>query len=105
MCTIPIVGSWLHVNISIKPCYKSNFIHVTMDIILHVPLKKIQSTQVDGETVANFKDFEGFYGELFVVESNFPILAMDNVDLVLVHPWMQQVQLILMKINVHKAMV
>jgi len=55
---------------------------------LQVPVKNIQSTQIDGE---NFQFFKGLKLSMnkYVLHSYFYALDMDHVDVVLGYPWMK----------------
>jgi hypothetical protein len=53
---------------------------------LQVPTKNIQSTQVEGENVQNFKYLK-LSMEKYVLHSYFYAIDMDDVDIVLGYPW------------------
>jgi hypothetical protein len=87
------------VIVSINPSCKHNFISVNLAKRLQVPAKHIQSTQVDGENVQVFKDLN-ISMDKYVFHSNFHVIDMDNVDVVLGYPWMDLIGII--SINVQK---
>jgi hypothetical protein len=76
-----------------------NFINVQLVNRLQVPVKNIQSTQVEGENVQIFKDLK-ITMDKYVLHSDFYAMDMDEVDIVLGYPWIESVGTI--NINVQK---
>ena len=76
--------------VSINPSCKHNYINVDLTHTLKVLINNICSTQVDGEHVQVFKDLK-INMDKYVLHSYFHIKDMDNVDLVLGHPWIKLV--------------
>jgi hypothetical protein len=76
-----------------------NFINVQLVNRLQVPIKNIQSTQVEGENVQIFKDLK-ITMDKYVLHSDFYAMDMDEVDIVLGYPWIESVGTI--NINVQK---
>jgi hypothetical protein len=87
------------VIISVIPSYMHNFINVQLVNTMQVLLKDIQSTQVEGENVQIFKDLK-FSIDKYVLHSDFYVMNMDKVDIVLGYPWIESVGTI--NINVQK---
>jgi hypothetical protein len=84
---------------SINSSCMHNFINVQLVNRLQVPTKKIQSTQVEGETIQNFKYFK-LIMDTYVLHYDFHAIDMADVDIVLGYPWMESVGTI--NINVKK---
>jgi hypothetical protein len=73
------------VIVSINHSCKHNFINVNLTKILQILEKHIQGTQVDGENVQVFKDLKVIMDK-YVLHSNFCVVDMDGVDVVLGYP-------------------
>jgi hypothetical protein len=76
-----------------------NFINVQLVNRLQVPIKNIQSKDVEGENVQIFKDLK-ITMDKYVLHSYFYAMDMDEVDIVLGYPWIESVGTI--NINVQK---
>jgi hypothetical protein len=91
MLQIHNIGSWMYsirkVIISINPSRKHNFINANLAKRLQLPTKNIQSTQVEGENIQNFKDLE-ITMDKYVLHSYFYVINMDDVDIILGFYWM-----------------
>ena len=61
-----------------------------MTKILQVPEKHIQGTKVEGENVQVFKDLKVTMDK-YVLHSNFCVIDMDDMDVVLGYPWMDSI--------------
>jgi hypothetical protein len=88
-----------NVIVSINLSCVHNFINVQLVNRLQVPVKNIQSTQVEGENVQIFKDLK-ITMDKYVLHSYFYTMDMDEVDIVLGYPWIELVGTI--NINVQK---
>jgi hypothetical protein len=88
-----------NVIVSINPSCMHSFIYVQLVNRLQVPVKNIQSTQVEGENVQFFKDLN-ITMDKYVLHSYFYVMDMDEVDIVLGYPWIESVGTI--NINVKK---
>ena len=63
---------------------------------MQAPVKNIQSTKIEGENVQIFKYLK-ITMDKYVLHSDFYAMDMDEVDIVLGYPWINQwVPLILM---------
>jgi hypothetical protein len=88
-----------NIIVSINPSCMHNFINVQLVNRLQVPIKNIQSTNVEGENVQIFKDLK-ITMDKYVLHSDFYAMDMDEVDIVLGYPWIESVGTI--NINVQK---
>jgi hypothetical protein len=88
-----------NIIVSINPSCMHNFINVQLVNRLQVPIKNIQSTDVEGENVQIFKDLK-ITMDKYVLHSDFYAMNMDEVDIVLGYPWIESVGTI--NINVQK---
>jgi hypothetical protein len=88
-----------NIIVSINPSCMHNFINVQLVNKLQVPIKNIQSIKVEGENVQIFKDLK-ITMDTYVLHSNFYVMGMDEVDIVLGYPWIESVGTI--NINVQK---
>jgi hypothetical protein len=79
-----------NIIVSINPSCMHNFINVQLVNRLQVPIKNIQSTQVEGEIVQIFKDLK-ITMDKYVLHSDFYAMDMDEVDIVLGYPWIESV--------------
>ena len=75
---------------SSKPSCKNNFINVNLTKRLQVLENNIQGKKVDDENVQVFKDLKVTMDK-YVLHSNFYIIDMDDVDVVLGYPWMDSI--------------
>jgi hypothetical protein len=66
---------------------------------LQVPTKNIQSTQVEGKNIQTFTDLK-LTIDKYVLHSDFHVIDMGDVDIVLGYPWMESVGTV--NINVQK---
>jgi hypothetical protein len=88
-----------NIIVSINPSCMHNFINVQLVNRLQVPIKNIQSIDVEGEKVQIFKDLK-ITMDKYVLHSDFYAMDMDEVDIVLGYPWIESVGTI--NINVQK---
>jgi hypothetical protein len=88
-----------NIIVSINPSCMHNFIDVQLVNRLQVPIKNIQSIDVEGENVQIFKDLN-ITMDKYVLHSYFYVMDMDEVDIVLGYPWIESVGTI--NINVKK---
>ena len=77
-----------NIIVSIIRSCKHNFMYVNLGKKLQVPIKHIQSTQVDGENFQFFKDLK-IAIDKYVLHSEFYFLDIDGVDVVLGYLLMQ----------------
>jgi hypothetical protein len=85
--------------VSINPSCMHNFINVQLVNRLQVPVKYIQSTQVEGGNVQILKYLK-ITMDKYVLHSYFYVMDMDEVDIVLGYPWIESMGTI--NINVKK---
>ena len=88
-----------NIIVSINPSCMHNFINVQLVNRLQIPIKNIQSTNVEGANVQIFKDLKITMNK-YVLHSDFYAMDMDEVDIVLGYPWIESVGTI--NINVQK---
>jgi hypothetical protein len=88
--SIQVLNNW---------CCMHNFINVQLVNRLQVTAKKIQSTQVEGENIQNFKYFK-LIMDTYLLHYDFHAIDMADVDIVLGYPWIELVGTI--DINVKK---
>jgi hypothetical protein len=89
-----------NIIVSINVSCMHNFINVHLVNRLQVPVKNIQSTQVEGENIQIFKDLN-ITMDKYVLHSDFYAMDMDEVDIVLGYHWIESVGTI--NINVQKS--
>ena len=70
---------------SINPSCMHNFINVQLVNRLQVPIKNIQSTQVEGNNIPVFKDLK-ITMDKYILHSYFYAIYMDDMDIVLGYP-------------------
>jgi hypothetical protein len=90
-----------NVIVSINPSWQQNFINVQLVNRLQIPAKNIQNTQVEGKNVQIFKDLKVSMDK-YVLRSDFYVMDMDEVDIVLRYPWIESMGTI--NINVQKKL-
>jgi len=69
-----------------------------LDKILQVPSKNIQSIQVEAENIQIFKDLK-ITIDKYVLYLDFYAIDMDDMDIVLGHPWMESIGTINMNVQ------
>jgi hypothetical protein len=79
-----------NVIVSINPSGQHNFINVQLVNRLQIPANNIQSTQVEGKNVQIFKYLKVIMDK-YVLHSDFYVMDMDEVDIVLGYPWIESV--------------